>query len=235
MTPTTLVMAYYENPGMLREHFKRLNALPLKMLDQLHVVIVDDGSPEHPAEAPARTAVSLQIYRIDVDVRWNQDAARNIGVQHAETNWVLLTDIDHIVPEGTWDVVLNRNWDPDVAYKFGRVSLPELDPYKPHPNSWLMARTLYDRAGGYDERFAGLYGTDGDFRDRVHEHAKEVRMIKEPIIRVPRQVIPDASTTTYLRKQPEDKEGLKRVRAERAAEDDKTPKRFSFPYHRVYP
>jgi hypothetical protein len=97
-----------------------------------------------------------------------------------------------------------------------------------------MSRWLYDRMGGYDERFAGLYGTDADFRDRLNLHGS-VKDLKQHVIRVPRTVTPDASTTTYLRKQPEDREGIARVKAERAGQKGWTTVRLSFPYHRVHP
>lgn len=227
-------MAYYENPGMLQAHYDSWRAMPGKLREHLHVVVVDDGSPKNIALPPKGLDVAVQIYRMDKDVRWNQDACRNIGVHHAETNWVLLTDIDHMLPAHAVKTLCSNEWDTGKVYRFRRVSAPDNEEYKPHPNSWFMTRKMFDAIGGYDERFAGLYGTDGDFRDRVLQHA-EVVFLKEHLIRVPRQVIPDASTTTYLRKQPEDREGLARVRMRRDAEGVWTPKRLTFPYHRVFP
>lgn len=235
MTPTTLVMAYYENPDMLREQYRVLAALPDKLRDLLHVVIVDDGSPRSPAFVEDLRGIGLQLYRMKKDVRWNQDACRNIGVRHAETGWVLLTDIDHIVPEKTWDTVLSRDWDPQLAYYFARVSAPDLQPYKVHPNTWYMTRQKFDEIGGYDERFAGYYGTDSDFRDRLLKAVVKTPMIKENIIRVPRTQIADASTTTYLRKQPEDREAIHRIKEERAQIEDWKTLRYRFEYGRVYP
>jgi hypothetical protein len=241
MTPITLVMAYYMNPSMLARHYKLWEEMDVKLREHVHVVVVDDGSPTGSAYGPpdALRDMSIQVYRIDVDVRWNQDAARNIGVAHAETNWVLLTDIDHIVRIKTWRFLTSQlELDTGNVYKFRRVSEPELQPYKPHPNSWLMPKKTFDAAGGYEERFAGLYGTDGDFRDRVVPLVKEVVHLKESIIRVPRQVTPDASTTTYLRKQPEDSRGLPIVRRqieEMKQKGNYKPLNLSFPYHRVYP
>jgi hypothetical protein len=152
---------------------------------------------------------------------------------------VLLTDIDHMVQVKLWRNLFQReDLDTGCAYKFRRVSEPEMQLYKPHPNSWLMTRKLYDAAGGYEERFAGLYGTDGDIRDRVRDVAKEIVQLKGAIVRVPREVTPDASTTAYLRKQPEDQRGLPIVREQigrlKAAGSYK-PLNLSFPYHRVYP
>lgn len=240
MTPITLVMAYYMNSYMLSRHYDQWTHMDPKVREHLHVVIVDDGSPKDSAHFPpyALRAMSIQIYRMDVDIRWNQDACRNIGVAHAETNWVLLTDIDHYAQEKTWRSLMLRELDTGCAYKFNRVSEPRFDPYKPHPNSWLMTRKVYDEAGGYEERYAGLYGTDGDFRDRVTPVVKEVVQLKSSIVRVPREVTPDASTTTYLRKQPEDRNGLPIVRAhieELKSKGGYKPLTMSFPYHRVYP
>jgi len=227
-------MPYYENPGMLREYYRHLRSLPRDLRDWLSVVIVDDGSPKHPAHAEDLYGVALQLYRIKVDVRWNQDAARNIGVAHAETHWVLMTDIDHLVPEETWRAVLLGEHSEKQVYQFARVSAPELVVYKPHPNTWLMTKRQFERVGGYDERFAGFYGTDGDFSERLRA-LYPVRQFVQPIIRVPRTVIADASTTTYLRKQPEDKPAIKAIKHKREAELGWQPLRGSFPYERVFP
>lgn len=236
MTPCTLVMAYYENYTMLSEQFANIAAFPDDYREKLHVVIVDDGSPNNPAKPfdfPV-CGVSLQIYRMRKDVRWNQDACRNIGVSHAETEWVLLTDMDHVVPLQTWKMVLFRRHDPAKVYQFARVTGPEMTPYKMHPNTWLMTKKMFDKVGGYDERFAGFYGTDGDFSERVRTIAR-VEMFKEPVVRIPRTHIPDASTTTYLRKQPEDKPAIIRIKAERAKEKNWKPLRGTFEYDRVHP
>lgn len=235
MLNISLVLPYYENPGMLREQFASVRDLPSTYRSNICVIVVDDGSPTHPAKPEDLAGAGLQIYRITVDVRWNQDAARNIGVHHSETSWILLTDIDHLVPQSTWGELLHGKFDPDIVYKFGRVSAPAMSEYKPHPNSWFMTCKMYNRIGGYDERFAGYYGTDGDFRDRVKESAIEIRQLKQVLVRVPRTLIPDASTTTYLRKQPEDHANIARIKAERAAQKGREPKRLTFPYVRVHP
>lgn len=230
----TLVLPYYRNAEMLGEQYERIAQLPADVRNGLQLIVVDDGSPKSPAEAVGRPELGIagfQLFRIDVDVRWNWLAARNIGVEKAKTEWVLLTDIDHIVPEKTWRRLQEHKLNPRKVYRFSRLDLPDLTPYKPHPNSWLMTRELFDKIGGYDERFSGFYGTDGEFRDRVRANA-EVVMLDQPLIRVPREVVPDASTTTYLRKQPEDHDGVTRIRAKIAAEGGR-PHRLTFPYHQV--
>lgn len=232
MTPTTLVMAYYENAAMLALQLATIRALPRELKKALAVIVVDDGSPMAPAKGED-IGCPLLIYRMGLDKPWNQDACRNIGVHHAVTPWVLLTDMDHVVPEATWRPLLLRSHDPDVVYRFSRVSAPDMLPYKPHPNTWFMTKAMYDRIGGYDENYAGFYGTDALFRDQAMA-AAPIEMRKDVIIRYPRELVADASTTTLTRKTPENSEGLAQIHARRRTDPDYVRKHLSFEYSRVY-
>lgn len=225
----SLVMAYYENPAMLREQYARLAELPGRVRTQLELVLVDDGSPDNPAWVQD-VGLPVQLFRMKQDIRWNQDACRNIGVKYARNDWVLLTDMDHVVPVETWDQIFLGALKPDRVYTFRRQVLPDFQPYKHHPNSWLLARRDYESIGGYDERFAGWYGTDGDFRDRLARHLPIIQL-SAPLMLYPRHVIADASTTRYLRKTPDDRANITRIKRERG-EVYKT-KRYLFEYERV--
>lgn len=228
MRDVTLIMAYYENPGMLRRHYRAIDGFSKAIRDHLRLIVVDDGSPTSPAKM--KSFIPMKIYRMKQDIRWNQDACRNIGAEHCETEWMVLTDIDHLIPEKTWEALIFGKFSDGATYTFRRVSEPHFEPYKPHPNSWFLTRRHFRKIGGYDERFAGWYGTDFDFSARARK-AGEVFQLKESIIRVPRDVTPDASTTTYKRKTDEDKEAIKRIRQERGEVFE--PVRLSFPYSRV--
>jgi len=251
--PITLILPYYENPGMLCEQQRAWASLSLKTRDCLDVIVVDDGSPTSPAlpEVRMKTVRKFSLYRTAVDVRWNWLFCRNLGMQQARTDWVLMTDIDHVVPESTWVALMSRALDPDSAYRFSRVDAPHNGPwsprpcacgdedckglteYKAHPNTWFMTRKLFDRVGGYDERFSGYYGTDAEFRDRVTATARQVVMLNEPLVRYPREIIPDASTTTYGRKEEQDRINVQRIRAEREAIPKWRPLRVTFRYEQL--
>lgn len=238
MTPFTLVMAYYENAGMLRAQFEYMNCLPDPIRHALHLVVIDDGSPTAPAldawlGRPPPPLGSAALWRMGVDVRWNQDACRNIGVREAPSQWVLLTDMDHIVPCGTWERLMGHKLDKHAVYRFGRISAPNMEPYKPHPNSWAMTRKKYWAIGGYDEALAGNYGTDGDFLTRARGAAGELTELPEVLVRYPRDVIPDASTTTLERKNLEDKRRVLDLIKARKANPGWTPAHFTFPCKRV--
>ncbi len=246
MRALTLVLPFFQNLGMLAEQQRVWSDYPDDDRSRLHVVVVDDCSPmEHRATAQALSASglgSLRLYRIAKKVRWNWLACRNLGVHVAETEWVLLTDIDHVLPIETFRAITRATLHEDSAYRFGRVDAPhvwpyalsECSPYKQHPNTWMMTREMYDRVGGYDERLSGCYGTDGEFRDRVQKNARAVIHLPDPLIRYPREIIPDASTTCYTRKNDtiNDSDLIQR-RFDRALIPDWKPLRLTFPYTHV--
>lgn len=243
MRPLTLVLPYYENPGMLEFQLRHWNSLPAEVQSHLLVTVVDDGSRKHPAhevlnriKSPAW--VEVRLYRIKVDVRWNWIACRNLAMHYARTDWRLMTDMDHVVPETTLRKIMETSYGEDCAYRFARSDLVSLEPWrtkpnpKLHPNTWLMTGELFDRIGGYDERFSGHYGSDGEFRDRVAAKARRIIELPEHVVRVPREVIPDASTTNYTRKDPVlDRGHVARIREARGKAP---PLRLTFPWERVF-
>lgn len=243
MRPLTLIMPYYENPGMLHTQIERIVDMPADVQSALRVIVVDDGSPVTPATRVVYVAprlLYLAVFRIKVDVRWNWIACRNLAMAKAQTEWRLMTDIDHLVPESTLRAVMESELNVKHAYKFRRADLVSLDTFatkhnpKPHPNTWLMTGETFDRVGGYDERFSGCYGTDGEFRDRVQAVTKQkpVPVFGSPVVRVPRELVPDASTTAYTRKDPTlDRGRVKLIRARRGAA---APLRLTFPWERVF-
>lgn len=247
----TLVLPYYDNAGMLREQQRVWASYPDELRARLHVIVVDDGSPTTPAVAqdvPPGLA-SFQLFRIGVDIRWNWLACRNLGVEHTKTEWVLLTDMDHVLPVETLQMLVSRKLHDVNVYRLSRVDAPHPWPYALadctvrhkngqvhiHPNTWLMTREMYrDRIGGYDERLSGCYGTDGEFRDRVHANALRLVLLPDPLIRYGREIIPDASTTRFKRKNDPDNDAeLNRRRQERAREKHWQPLRLTFPWERV--
>lgn len=221
----TLVVPYYDQPIFLARqvaHWQTFNpALPWA------VIVVDDGSPTAPIEVAIPDAPSwLRRFRIEVDVRWNWLAARNIGAHHAVSSWLLLTDLDHVVPRETWDAVIFGQHDPGVVYAFQRREHTG-DPIAPHSASFLMTRALFWTIGGYDETLSGFYGTDGDWRRRVAAVAPIV-LLSESLIR--HEYVDDSSVRTYQRKQPEDA-AVRQIVARRRP--GWRPKTLSFPYHEV--
>jgi hypothetical protein len=232
----TLVIPYYDNPTMLEEQQRQWLKYPKELSRRLHVIVVDDGSPRWPARPyvwPTDLELgSFRLYRTLVDVRWNWLFCRNLGVSEATTEWVLMTDIDHVMPTKTLAFVLDAKLSPRKAYRFSRVDAPNKTPYKPHPNTWLLTCAQFDKIGGYDERFSGFYGTDGEFRRRVQDNSEDIVVLPQVMVRYPREVIADASTTTYGRKEAIDRTNVRRISLERAEERGWKTKRLTFPFER---
>lgn len=230
-------MAYYENKGQLQRQYELIRSFPQEFKHHIRVIVVDDCSEKNPAHK-YKIGCPVEVFRIlPPKVMWNQDAARNIGVHNALTKWLLLTDIDHMVPLNTWEKLIFHQWSEGEIYTFKRVSAQPNGkpptPYHPHPNTWFMTKDLYDHAGGYDERFAGWYGTDADFRERV-KTVGHLTQMEDVIIRVGREVVPDASTVGFPRKdQPGANEAIRRIKAERSAIPGWRPLTMTFPYERV--
>lgn len=198
----TLVFAYYENPEMLALQYKEISHYPLEIKNALNVIVVDDASPVHPAFAVTRpqSLPPLSLFRISHDVRWNQDAARNIGAHEASTQWLLLTDIDHVVPAATLENVIAMEKQPGNFYTFGRIKYDNQQVREPHPNSYFMTKELYWNIGGHDEDFAGIYGKDFLFRKRAKKLAEEVSLESWPLARVGSTFVSDAGTSTITRR-----------------------------------
>lgn len=236
----TLVVPYYDNPGMLREQQRIWRDLPADIREALHVVVVDDGSPRHPA-APAvnpdthKALASFRLFRTKVDVRWNWIFCRNLGVEKAKTEWVLMTDIDHVIPAETWRRLMRGKLDPLRAYRLSRVAKQDMAERNPHPNTWAMTRHMFiNRIGGYDERFSGVYGSDGQFHTRVEMWARDIHLLSEHAVLYDESVIPDACTTTYERKTPEDRERRTVIKAAiHSMGTTYQPKRLTFPWEQV--
>lgn len=223
--PVTLVLPYYDNPGMLERQIAGWLALHENLMP--HVIVVDDGSPKYPARDVMRGAglPGARLFRIEVDVRWNWIAARNLGMRHA-SGWCVLTDIDHVVPVETWrGLVLGRHCA-DTIYRFSRREHTG-GAIAPHPNSWFMTADLFWRVGGYDEALSGHYGTDGDYRRRCAK-AAPIRILTDELVRW--EHVGDSSTTAYKRKQPEDRAVQRIIAARRPGW---RPLVGSFPWHEV--
>jgi glycosyltransferase involved in cell wall biosynthesis len=198
----TIVFAYYDNPSMLEFQWQQIARYSKALRDRIEVIVVDDASPITPAASVVRpqSLPEHRIYRIAKDIPWNQDAARNIGAHEASSPWLLLTDIDHVVPEETLKGLLDLDKDPTVLYTLGRTKFFSDDVREPHPNSYVMTRGMYWAIGGHDEDYAGIYGKDYLFRRRALKKTREVHLLHLRLARVGTSNIPDAGTRTITRR-----------------------------------
>lgn len=203
----TIGLAYYRNSSMLQEQYRVWASYPAELKSQIEVIVIDDGSPEpaadvpRPSGLPALTIGRLAAVADPFTPPWRQDAARNRAAYESRGDWLFLSDMDHVLPAESVSRVFALLDGPDVAYSFQRLDAPNLTPkldkqgrLHPHPNTYLLTKSRYWQAGGYDETLCGIYGTDGPFKKALLATCPLVHLADVPIVRYPREVIPDAST-----------------------------------------
>lgn len=239
----TFVYPYYMNPGMLKLQEEIWSNYPEELRKRLEIIVIDDCSPSGAAIDVANKdiPVDYNLFQIEgEDIPWNWLAARNIGATHAQdNNFLLLTDIDHVVCEEVLTKLISQIdsgvISPDNLYMFERRDAPCLTPYKPHNDSFFLDKFLFWKSGGYDEEFSGLYGTAWMYRKRQKAVAEETIRLKEYLIRYTRDVIADASTTTLARKEGRDPKAKKRIKLKKRILGRKNKIRtLSFPYRKIF-
>ena len=208
----TIVFPYFNNGKMLLRHIQEWKQF--KYPERWNVVIADDCSKQDPlsnylgdlAHVPFH---SVKAFEISTDIAWNQDGARNLCFHHVDNSWCVSTDADHLLDSISANHILEFvattiPLEPNHYYRFWRsnANTPEQLIEKYHPNSYLIHSDLYWGIGGYEEKLAGFYGKDGNFRRRLELYGVDSGFLPEPIhlTRFSLDDIPDANTTEYGRK-----------------------------------
>jgi hypothetical protein len=215
-TKLTLVYSYFENRNMLKFQVGAWNSYSKKVKERLEVIVTDDCSrSKHAPEIPP-VGFKFRLFRITEKVPWNWLEARNIGALNADSKWLLLTDMDHVLsPKSAERLFFHLDkLDDTMAYQFRRVVAPNMDSYKYHNDSFLVTKKIFWKSGGYDEDYSGLYGTSGMFRRRLFSAARKNAFVSPKIVLTlyPRTVIKDASTTVFPRKEGRDPQAIEKVR-----------------------
>ena len=199
----TIVMAYYENGGMLQRHLLEWAQYPQQYKDRLRAIIVDDGSPNSPAsqciEEVRNVGFPVSLFQIKTDIPWNQNGARNLAMKHVD-GWCFLTDIDHMLTGDQLPVLFDLKLKSNCHYLPLRRKAVTREAYKRHPNTYILHSDLYWSIGGFDEFYAGYYGTDSTFRNRLQKVSKRIELDSLTTTLFGREVIADASTVAYGRK-----------------------------------
>ncbi len=209
MPDFTLIVPFYRNVEMLQLQEKMWADYD----PRIKIILVDDGSPESAADILS-DACRAEIYRVDADIPWNRNGARNLGAHVADTKWILHTDIDHILAAPYANDLIDQDLDDTHWYKFKRFRLgaadetrqkdtiPAADRWgeiKPHIDSYLCTKELYWAVGGYDEDYSGSLGGSAPFLSMMQSTAV-VRILDDTqLYVVTRHVCKDASDNTLSR------------------------------------
>jgi hypothetical protein len=182
MIELSLIVAVLQSHEVVRRQLLHLGRI---LSTECELILVDDGSV--PPLRETCDAVS-KPFRFTLHAThdrrpWTQPRARNIGAGLAAAPRLLFFDIDHIVTREVIALALDYpgdkfHWvrrpgvldeqgfpatDRDALLAHGLTDQTE----GVHANSFLIRRALFERLGGYDERFCGRYGGDDiDFNAR---------------------------------------------------------------------
>lgn len=186
----SIVIAVLESREVLNRQTRYFRSLDLPQ--DTEIIILDDGSkPPLEVEVEPKNFSLIQTN----DFRpWSQPCARNFGAEHAKGEYLLMTDIDHILSREAIEAVRQfagdkmmfpRHWavltekgeicqDPDVLFDYGLdKGLYEQRGLHGghHANTFAMRSKIFEELGGYDESFCGKYGGDDtNFSKRYGQH-----------------------------------------------------------------
>lgn len=238
----TLCLTYYRNREMLRRQLAEILRYPLAV----KVIIVDDGSPEPAADivqVVRSVRERVELYRIDVDIPWNREGARNLATTHVTTPWLVHLDIDHVMPHTTATSLLKFEPKPGRWYQFARWRVGAADETRKkdaapptstfcrihsHWEAGLLEAAVYHEIGGYDEDYAGVLGGGGNFLRRLDAKAQRSMLPPDLALHVyTRNAIPDASDQWCSR------DTTRGAALDRAKGMQKPARPLRFPWHKV--
>lgn len=154
----SVITHHYNNWSCAKLHLEDRARLPIPLLRDTEFVLVDDASStEFTLDAPQGTIIA----RIMEDIPWNQPGARNLGVSLATADWLLLTDVDHRIPETSLKQIVDSlpSLDRGTLYRLHRITLSG-DKVGPHANTFIVSAEGFSGIGGVDEDFSGHYGCE---------------------------------------------------------------------------
>lgn len=178
MTPISLICPYYEDPRRLFDFIWNENLF--EYFDEL--IVVDDGSYEHPAkeylveyvlENPQH-ADRVRLFRIPVDYGFNAHGARNLAMRFVRNEWCSLLDVDNQITKGFCEQ-LHRSVESCPRNSFLLHNIDRV-PDKDTLNHFTIRYDQFWRVKGYDEECMGLHYGDKIFRQRLDGLYKPIMM-----------------------------------------------------------
>tara|TARA_R110002049_G_scaffold205648_1_gene376158 strand:+ start:168 stop:1547 length:1380 start_codon:yes stop_codon:yes gene_type:complete len=163
-----LITLTYVVPFYIEDHQKNplpellaiYSAYSRDVLKHIHFVFVDDCSKVS-VNLPDNCILNYTLLRITSDITWNQGGARNLGVQHAKSEHMILTDIDVVFPENLLARLIHYKLPNNSVFKFNTIVNLKLR--RPHENVFFITKSVFMRTNGVDEEFSGHYGYEDIF------------------------------------------------------------------------
>ena len=156
-TKISIILSYFNHGDLLNRHLDAWNSFSEDIKNEFEFIIVDDCSHK----IHLKKIDNSRCFRITDDIFFNLPGSRNLGVQMAKSDYIMICDMDTIVTSECAYKLLDLIPKTNVIYKFNRfVRNNKSHPkhYKIHPGIFLVNRQSYLNVFGCDEDFAGSYG-----------------------------------------------------------------------------
>lgn len=177
----TLFYNYYNQENMLIKQVNLWKSYPNEILNQINILIVDDGSnfsAKNILNNIDTAELPLSLYRINEDKYCNIGGTRNLACKVCETEWIVIIDMDIIITLETLSKMFLLPLNSENIYKFNRIRPNKT--FKIHPAVCLISKNTYWHIGGCDEDFVGNYGqTDVHFFHRAMDKNVKVYIVED--------------------------------------------------------
>lgn len=216
----TIIIPVY-NMGYIIE--ETLQAIAKQTVKNFKVLIIDDGSKDNVKEI-ANKWQQLGSINVEYIFQENQgvSAARNNGLNHCKTPYVLFCDADDVMPYNSIEIIKNRIADYDVVAGYASRDLKDAN----HINesisghegiAFLMKKFLYNNAflhfcsfaykldilNNHSIRFSDdlKYGEDEEFTWKYLCYCKSALFVETPLYCYRANPQSASNSVSYLRTQ----------------------------------
>lgn len=186
----SIIIAFYNSHGVVARQVKYFKAMNLP--DDIEFIFVDDGS-NPPHNITDYDLKNLRVHATNEKRPWTQGLARNAGAKLAGGEYLLMTDIDHILSKEAIIDAYNFTGDKMTFHRYFGVLLQDgtftqnpavLEEYgmdmnrfntkrglyaSVHGNTWAMKKSTFLMLGGYSRRVClrGYHTGDDSYFNQV--------------------------------------------------------------------
>ena len=152
-------------------------------IQNLELILIDDGS--NPKLDFSAIPPWVKKIRISSDIAWNQPGAKNLGARLSSGSWLFFIDADQFFNAND---ILNLTsklieFEHNTIYRFKRRCSKTGRELDIHQNCQLISKQDYESFGGYDEDFAGNYGHEDAYFERLWKFkGGKIVVLNEPCL-----------------------------------------------------
>lgn len=167
----TYVTTYYNEPDLLESVLENF-------LSDFYsaIIIVDDASQEYPAEPIVRKYIDklpVTLLRAKDDLGFNSHGCRNLAMQHVNTEWAYLTDIDIYTDVNASHDLLDAVKCSELKqyFTFWRgIKQDYIGRCEEGYNDFCIRVKDFWESYGYDEEYTGIHYGDKMYQEKLNSY-----------------------------------------------------------------